>query len=374
MVAGEASGDILGAAVLNALTARGISFEALGVGGPRMQDAGFNTLHDMERLSVMGLIDPLLRLAELLSIRRSLRSSLPAANIDVFLGIDAPDFNLGLEIGLRSAGIPVAHLVSPSVWAWRRGRIRKIARAVDRMLTLFPFEEDVYRDEQIPVTCVGHPLADQIPMSVDRWEAREQLGIAPEATVIGLLPGSRTSEIKSMGGIFLRTMMEIQRTRSDVQFVLPAADATRRAQLEELLPEDTHSLLITDGESQRVMAASDGLLMASGTATLEAMLLKRPMVVAYRMGALSYAIISRLLHTPHIALPNLLAGTRLVPEYVQADATPEKLASAVLSQLENEAERQRVVDRFTELHSDLRRNAGDAAATAVVKLAGVVVS
>lgn len=369
IVAGEASGDILGASVLAALTQRGISVDARGVGGPRMQAEGFNSLYDMERLSVMGLIDPLLRLPELLRMRSTLRREMIASEVDVFLGIDAPDFNLGLELGLRGAGVRVAHLVSPSVWAWRRGRIHKIARAVDRMLALFPFETKVYEDHQIPVTFVGHPLADQIPMQSDRIAARESLGLPHEAKIIGLLPGSRSGEIKMLGDLFIQTAVTVSRSRSDIRFLLPAANSNIRSELERLaegfpgLP-----LRIIDGGSQTAMAAADCLLMASGTATLEAMLLKRPMVVAYRMGFLSHAIISRLLQTPYIALPNLLAGEELVPEFVQTAAYPAALAEAVLTQLDNESLRTTLVQRFAEQHEQLRRNAGDAVAAALLDL------
>ncbi len=372
MLAGEASGDILGAGLIEALQQRFRTVEVVGIAGSRMLALGAESLFPMERLSVMGLVEPLKRLPELLKIRRTLREHFIANPPDVFIGIDSPDFNLGLEEALRSAGIPTVHYVSPSVWAWRRGRIKKIARAVDHMLTLLPFEADFYREHQVPVTFVGHPLADEIPLDVDVAGARRALGLTQQDEVIALLPGSRGGEVRLLGPLFMQAALWCQQRRPGLKFVLPAASPERRDQLEQQLAQTPAlqelSLTILDGNSQQALAAADAVLIASGTATLETMLMNKPMVVAYKMAALSYAIFSRMLHTPWVSLPNLLAQKELVPEILQDDATPETLGAALLNYFHDPLLGDQLRREFSEMHQELRRNASDKAADAVCAL------
>ncbi|WP_288130553.1 lipid-A-disaccharide synthase [Microbulbifer sp.] len=376
MLAGEASGDILGAGLIAALQQRFDRIEVVGIAGPRMQALGAQSLFAMERLSVMGLVEPLRRLPELLKIRRSLRQYFIENPPDVFVGIDSPDFNLGLEEALRGAGIPTVHYVSPSVWAWRRGRIKKIARAVDHMLTLLPFEADFYREHDVPVTFVGHPLADDIPLEVDTDSARREIGLDTNDRVIALLPGSRGGEVRLLGPLFIRAAMWCHQRDSSIRFLLPAANAERKAQIEAQLQEISGvqqlPLTVLDGQSQTVLAAADVVLIASGTATLETMLMNKPMVVAYKMASLSYAIFSRMLHTPWVSLPNLLAQRELVPEILQDDATPEALGAALLNYFEDPLAQDQLQREFRELHQVLRRDASERAAEAVCRLIGAV--
>ena len=372
MLAGEASGDILGAGLIAALQKRFDRVEVAGIAGPKMQALGAQSLFPMERLSVMGLVEPLKRLPELLKIRRTLRQHFLDNPPDVFIGIDSPDFNLGLEEALKSAGIPTVHYVSPSVWAWRQGRIKKIARAVDHMLTLLPFEADFYREHEVPVTFVGHPLADDIPLEVDVVSARKKLGLSPTDEVVALLPGSRGGEVRLLGPLFLQAAIWCHQRRPELKFVLPAANAERRQQIETQLSAmagaESLPVSVLDGDSQTALAAADSVLIASGTATLETMLMGKPMVVAYKMAALSYAIFSRMLHTPWVSLPNLLAQKELVPEILQDDATPEALGAAILRYFDDPLLQDQLRREFSELHQQLRRDASEKAAEAVCRV------
>jgi lipid-A-disaccharide synthase len=373
IVAGEASGDILGADLIKALrtqSARAIEFR--GVGGALMLAEDFHTLFDIERLAVMGFVEPLKRLPELLKMRSSLRDHFLQWRADLVIGIDAPDFNLDLELWLRERGVKTAHYVSPSVWAWRQGRVHKIKRAVDLMLTLFPFEEQFYRDHAVPVVCVGHPLADQLPLQPDTAAARAQLRLEPTAAVVALLPGSRGSEVAQVGNDFLETAAWLVAHRENLQFVLPAANAARREQINALLQQRSDNLPITilDGQSQLAMTAADVVLMTSGTTTLEAMLLKKPMVVAYRMGKWSFALVKRLVNITMIALPNLLAQKKLVPECLQGDVRADVLGPLLLDELDNAALRDNLHREFLAIHQSLRRNASQCAAQALLKLTG----
>ncbi|WP_105103137.1 lipid-A-disaccharide synthase [Microbulbifer pacificus] len=372
MLAGEASGDILGAGLIAALRKRFPAVEVRGIAGPRMQALGAESLFPMERLSVMGLVEPLKRLPELLRIRRTLRENFLADPPDIFIGIDSPDFNLGLEEALRSAGIPTMHYVSPSVWAWRQGRIKKIARAVDHMLTLLPFEAEFYREHKVPVTFVGHPLADDIPLDVDVSAAKQVLGFSSEDEVVALLPGSRGGEVRLLGPLFLQAALWCYQRRPNLKFVLPAASPDRKSQIEQQLAQlpgiDALPLMVLDGNSQQALAAADAVLIASGTATLETMLMNKPMVVAYKMASLTYAIFSRMLHTPWVSLPNLLAQRELVPEILQDEATPEALGAALLNYFDDPLLGDQLRREFSELHQQLRRDASEKAADAVCKL------
>ncbi|MDG9924343.1 MULTISPECIES: lipid-A-disaccharide synthase [unclassified Pseudomonas] len=365
LVAGEASGDILGAGLMQALKTKHPEVEFIGVGGPRMEAEGLVSSFPMERLAVMGLVEVLGRLRELLGRRKRLIRELIAAKPDVFIGIDAPDFNLTLELKLRQAGIRTVHYVSPSVWAWRQKRVLKIREACDLMLTLFPFEARFYLDHQVPVRFVGHPLANTIPLQADREGAREALGLAPEDTVVALLPGSRGGEVSRLGELFLDAAERLRALRPGVQFVLPCANAERRAQLEAMLAGRNLPLRLLDGRSHEALAACDAVLIASGTATLEALLHKRPMVVAYKVAPLTYRILKRLVKSPYISLPNLLAERMLVPELIQDAATPDALAQTLAPLLDDGAVQ---TLGFDVIHRALRQDASEQAADALLKL------
>jgi lipid-A-disaccharide synthase len=367
LVAGEASGDILGSGLMQAIKQRYPDAEFIGVGGARMEAEGLKSYFPMERLAVMGLVEVLGRLFELLGRRRQLARDLIAAQPDVFIGIDAPDFNLGLELKLRRAGIKTVHYVSPSVWAWRQKRVLKIREACDLMLTLFPFEAKFYHEHQVPVRFVGHPLADAIPQQADRAAAREALDLPQDEPVIALMPGSRGGEVARLGELFLDAAIRLRALRPGVRFLLPCATPERRAQLEQMLAGRDLPLTLLDGRSHEVLAACDAVLIASGTATLEALLYKRPMVVAYRVAPLTYRILKRLVKSPYISLPNLLAERLLVPELIQDAATPDALAQAVAPLIDGG---QVQTEGFDVIHRALRCDASLSAADAVLKLAG----
>ncbi|RAI71579.1 lipid-A-disaccharide synthase [Pseudomonas fluorescens] len=368
LVAGEASGDILGAGLMRALKARHPAVEFIGVGGPLMQAEGLTPYFPMERLSVMGLVEVLGRLRELLARRKKLVADLIAAKPDVFIGIDAPDFNLNIELKLRQAGIKTVHYVSPSVWAWRQKRVLKIREGCDLMLTLFPFEARFYEEKGVPVRFVGHTLADAIPLEADRAAARAELGL-PDGPLVALMPGSRGGEVGRLGALFLDTAQRLRALRPGVRFVMPCASPQRRAQLEELLAGRDLPLTLLDGQSHLALAACDAVLIASGTATLEALLYKRPMVVAYRLAPLTFWILKRMVKSPYISLPNLLAQRLLVPELLQDDATVEALAQTLSPLIEGGEEQTR---GFDEIHRTLRLDASNQAADAVLTLIGQV--
>lgn len=370
VVAGEASGDLLGARVVSALRAATSDLVVEGVGGPQMESQGLQSMFPMERLSVMGLVDPLKRLPELLRIRRTLYRHFRDNPPDLFLGIDSPDFNLPLERRLRRAGVPTAHLVSPSIWAWRRGRIRNIRKSVDLMLCLLPFETDIYRRHDVPVRFIGHPAADEIPASPDQAAARASLGLAPQGQVLALLPGSRAAEIAALAPLFLHVADSLWRRNQQLAFVLPAANAARETELRQLL-RDYPQLPVTllQGQSREAMTAANAVLLASGTATLEAALLQRPMVVAYRMGALSWLLLSKLVRTDYVALPNILAGKALVPELLQGQATSAALLSALAPLLAGPDSVPRdTLQAFAGMRRELRRDCAAEAAAALLAL------
>ena len=372
IVAGELSGDLLGAGLIAALRAHYPQLRFIGIGGPAMLAQGFQTVAPMERLAVMGLVEVLRHLPDLLALRHQLYRQFVADPPLAFIGVDAPDFNLGLERRLRVHGIPAVHYVSPSVWAWRPWRVRKIARSVDLMLTLFPFEAAFYQKHGVPVRVVGHPLADAIPLRSDQAIARQALGLpAPgEAPVIALLPGSRLGEVNRLGPLLLDAAVWLNVRRSDLRFVLPAATPRLYEVLAEMRTERTPALPLTlvQGQSREVMAAADVVALASGTATLEAMLLKRPMVVAYRVAPMTAWLARRLVSVSHFALPNLLAGQELVPEFIQEAATVENLGLAILRWLEEPLAREHLTAEFDALHHELRRDASRQAAGAIVEL------
>lgn len=372
MVAGELSGDLLGAGLVAALRERYPQARFSGIGGPEMLAQGFQSLAPLERLAVMGLVEVLRHLPELLRIRRALYQHWLADPPQVFIGIDAPDFNLGLERRLRARGIPTVHYVSPSVWAWRPWRVRKIARAVSLMLTLLPFEEEFYRKHGVPVRHVGHPLADAIPLRSDPLLARQSLNLdwPADSVVVALLPGSRLGEVSRLGPVFLETARWLHVRRPELRFLIPAATPRLHEVLTALRDRyaPTLPLTLARGHSRAVMTAADVVLLASGTATLEAMLLERPMVVAYRVAPATAWIARRLLTVSHFALPNLLAGREVVPEFIQEAATVANLGPAVLRWLDDATARKELVTEFDALHVRLRRDANRQAAAAVAAL------
>lgn len=369
MVAGEASGDILGAGLIESLKQRYPNAVFEGIGGPLMIRQGLHSMFPMERLSVMGLVEVLGRVFELIGIRRTLREHFVLSPPDVFIGIDAPDFNLGLEAALHKAGIKTTHYVSPSVWAWRQKRVFKIAKAVDLMLTLLPFEAAFYKAHKIKVAFVGHPLADAIPLDPQTAQARVKLELDPGGTFVAILPGSRSGEVKYIGPSFIEAARNIYNKKPETRFIIPCVNAQRRSQIEHLLQSASESLPIKliDGNSRDVMAASNAVILASGTAALEAMLLKKPMVVAYKVSWLTHAIMKRLLKVAYVSLPNLLANKGLVPELIQDAAEPEAIADNLLKSLEPDLA-DNLEREFRALHNTLKRDASDVAADAVSSL------
>ncbi len=375
IVAGEASGDILGSSLIQAIKVKCPDTLFEGIGGPLMLQQGFNSHFPMERLAVMGFVEPLKRLPELLGIRRRIKGHFISNPPDLFIGIDSPDFTLTIELALREAGILTAHYVSPSVWAWRQGRIKKIAKSVDRMLTLLPFEAAFYHQHNVPVTFVGHPLADQFTLDSGELEnqkiqARKRLQLNPKDTVVALLPGSRSGEVSLLGQPFIDTARWCLHHCAGLKFIIPAANEERKIQLQALLEQHGKDLPVTlvDGQSQAVMTAADVVLMASGTTTLEALLLKKPMVVAYRLTTFTYMIVSRLVKLPFFSLPNLLAGEELVPEVLQNDVRPEMLGPLILERLQDELQRQRLTERFSAIHKALKLNASERAADVLLTM------
>lgn len=374
LVANEPSGDLLGAALARAIHNQCPEARFVGVAGPRMREAGCETLFDMERLSVMGLTEVLAHLPELLGLRRQLREYFIANPPAVFIGVDAPDFNLGLERRLRERGIKTVHLVSPTVWAWRAGRVKGIRRAVDQMLCIFPFEEDFLRRHGVPATYVGHPLADEIPLEVDRVEARAALGLSMDAPIIALLPGSRAGEMRRLAAPFIATARHCLQSRPELLFVVPLVNARLRALFEAELQRLDPDLPITlvDGRSREAIAAADVVLTASGTATLETLLLKRPMVVAYRLHSLTYHLVKwlKLVKVPYVAMANLLTGRALAPEFLQGDCRPECLAPALLAYLNDTPRVTAIQAEYERIHRALRRDAAATAARTLLELIG----
>lgn len=368
LVAGEASGDQLGAALVEQLRRRYPQARFVGIGGKRMQEAGVDAWWDAQELAVMGLFEVLAHFPRLLKIRRALRRRLLALQPDVYVGIDAPDFNLGLEIKLRRAGIRTVHYVSPTVWAWRKKRVRKIGRAADLVLCLFPFEPGFYEGHGVAASYVGHPMADQIDADTDPAAARVALGLAPEATTIALLPGSRVSEVSRLAEPMIEAVRLLRVRRPNLQFVAAAASepvgAIFRQAMQDLGSEE---ITLVPNRPRQVMAAGDVVLCASGTATLETMLVNRPLVMVYRIAASTFWLVKnlRVIKRQLFALPNILAGEALVPELVQEEATGERMAAEIERWLDDPGLRTRLHHRFNELHSELRCEASERAAAAV---------
>ena len=368
MVAGEASGDLLASLLLQAMRRRWPAMVAGGIGGPKMEQKGFEAWWPSDRLAVRGYVEVLRHYRGISRIREALAERLLAHPPRAFIGIDAPDFNLGLEERLKRRGIPSIHFVCPSIWAWRGGRVKRIARSTDHVLCLFPFEPELLHAHGVAATYVGHPLADVIPMEPDRLAARQALTLPAQATVVALLPGSRRSEIQYIAPALMQAARLLQAARPDIRFVLPVAPG-----LDSLLQPlaATHGppgLQLLPGRSHEALAACDLTLIASGTATLEAALFKRPMVIAYRMHPLSWQLMKRMAYQPWVGLPNILCRDFVVPELIQEACTPQRLAQEALRWLDQDARREQVHQRFTALHHQLRCDTATRATDAIAKV------
>lgn len=374
IIAGEVSGDILGAGLIHALKARYPHAKFIGIGGERMIAEGFETLFDMEELSVMGLVEVLKHLPRLLNIRRSIIEQLSALKPDVFIGIDAPDFNLDVELKLKQRGIKTIHYVSPSVWAWRQKRVYKIAAATNLVLAFLPFEKAFYDRFNVPCRFIGHTMADAIPLKPNRDEACQLLNLDPTQRYVAMLVGSRGSEVEFLSEPFLQTAQLLHQRYPDVKFLVPLINQKRRQQFEQIKQRVAPELemILLDGNARAAMIAAEATLLASGTAALEAMLCKSPMVVGYRMKPFTYFLAKRLVKTKYVSLPNLLADEMLVPELIQEDCNPTKLAeklSLYLSEDKSAVQNRHVLlQRFTELHQMIQCNADQQAAQAVIDL------
>jgi lipid-A-disaccharide synthase len=371
IVAGESSGDTLGAALINALRARVPDLKCFGVAGPKMIAAGCEAWASSEELAVMGFTEPLRHLPRLVKLRSMLTSRLLALRPDVFVGIDAPAFNLGLEKRLKEGGLKTVQYVSPQVWAWRQGRVRTIGKACDLVLCLLPFETEFYAQHSVKAVFVGHPLADQIPLEVDRSAAREQLGIDTATTVVALLPGSRMGEVERLGSDFAAAAAWIGGRRPDIRFIAPMASARVRATFERQVASGSNTSAITllDGGAQLALAAADAAIVASGTATLETLLTGRPMVVAYRVSAVTAFLLRTLglVKVPYFSQPNLLVGRRLVPEFLQEEVSGAALGAALLQEIEDPRHVSELSSEFRKVHELLRRGGAERAATAILE-------
>ncbi len=371
IVAGEASGDLLGSHLVRALKEKLPEIEFVGVGGPKMQSAGVTSLFQMEKLAVMGYVEVLKRYFQIIAIRRKLIRYFKSNPPDIFIGVDAPDFNLDLERELKKAGIPAIHYVSPSIWAWRGERIHKIRKSCTKVLALFPFEKELYDKAGIDADYVGHPLADMVPESADRTAMRRNMKLPLDAKIFAFLPGSRQSELQYMADTFIQTAMLVREKWSDARFLVPLASRETRALFEEAIyrnhAEDIAFTLFF-GHAVDAMIASDIVLVASGTATLEAALLKRPMVITYKMAPLTYSLKKRKKYQPYVGLPNILSGKFVVPELLQDEATPENLSRALINLMQDEAVIRKLEDVFAEMQRSLRQNTAEKASLAILPL------
>jgi len=368
LVAGEASGDQLGARLIEQLHKLYPNAHFSGIGGPQMIAAGLNTWFPSEKLSVMGLVEIIAHLPELLRIRREVIRRTKLLQPDCFIGIDAPDFNLKIENRLKRAGIRTVHYVSPSIWAWREKRAEKIGKSADLVLCLFPMEPAIYARYGVKATFVGHPLADEFPLKADKVLARKKLNLPPDSIILALLPGSRISEIQKLGSIFIQAVSLFKDKISSLKIIAPMANKSCLNAFSDLVSDKAITLI--EGESHLVLQAADVALLASGTAALEALFAKTPMVVGYRINGFSYRLIRwfKLMKTPYYSLPNILTGQKLVPEFIQQECTPENLASALLSLLENRQAHKELILEFERIHIQLQQNASHSAAYAIYQL------
>ena len=368
IVAGEASGDLLGSHIIQALKKKRTDIEFVGIAGPKMMSEGALSLFSMERLSVRGYVEVIKHLFSLLRLRRQLLKHFMSNRLDLFIGIDAPDFNFWLERKLKRNGIKTIHYVSPSVWAWRKNRIKKIKNAVSHMLALFPFEPALYHGAGIPVTYVGHPLADILPMEPDTSAAREGLKLKSSALVVAMLPGSRQSEVQQHAELFVKTAKLIYAEYPNAIFLVPLITRETRRIFELAIFHENESLpiQILFGHAHDAMEASDVVIVASGTATLEAALLKKPMVITYRMSKVSWQILKRMRLQPYVGLPNILAEKFIVPELLQDDSTPEKLAEATIKLISDTTYILKIKAEFTKIHFSLKQNSAEKAANVIL--------
>ncbi|CAM3854622.1 lipid-A-disaccharide synthase [Rahnella bruchi] len=371
LVAGETSGDILGAGLIRALKKHHPDARFVGVAGPLMQAEGCEAWYEMEELAVMGVVEVLERLPRLLKIRKDLTQRFSELKPDVFVGIDAPDFNITLEGRLKQRGIRTIHYVSPSVWAWRQKRVFKIGKATDLVLAFLPFEKAFYDKFNVPCRFIGHTMADAMPLHPDKQAARLALGIPDDVHCLALLPGSRHAEVEMLSADFLKTALQLRETYPDLHIVVPLVNAKRREQFERIKAEIAPDLPahLLDGQGREAMIASDAALLASGTAALECMLAKCPMVVGYRMKPFTFWLAERLVKTPYVSLPNLLARREIVTELLQTECVPEKLSAALLPLLAGGEKSHALRETFLELHESIRRDADEQAAQAVMELA-----
>lgn len=370
MVAGEASGDLLASHLIAALKARLPGARFFGIGGPKMAAQGFDAWWPLEKLAVFGYVEALKHYREIAGIRRQLKKQLLANPPDVFIGVDAPDFNLGLEAELKRRGITTIHYVSPSIWAWRGGRIKKIQRAVSKVLALFPMEPPLYKKEGIPVAYVGHPLADAIPLETDKLAVREKLGLPADGPIFALLPGSRQSELEHMADTFVQTAKLVREHLPKAQFVVPLVTRETRLLFEGAIYRQEATDIpfrLLFGHAQDALGAADVSLVASGTATLEAALIKRPLVITYKMAKGSYWLMKRMGYQPYVGLPNVLAGRFVVPEILQDAATAEHLADALIKLYEDKDGAAELAEVFTDIHLQLKQNTAEKAAAAVIE-------
>ena len=371
IVAGEKSGDILGAGLISALSNKYPDAEFAGIGGPDMIALGFNSLAEMDRLSVMGFVEPLSRLPELFALKKRLKQFFAERRPLVFIGIDNPDFNLRLEEELKLDKIKTVHYVSPSLWAYRERRIHAVKRAVDLMLTLFPFETAVYTQHGVDVKCVGHPLADTIGFEDKKLFSREQFGLNRDDDLVTLMPGSRGGEIKRLAPVFFAAAVESLATCPQLKFLVPTSSAENKAQVVALLREESiipgEQFILVD-DSHAAISAADLVVLSSGTATLEVLLLRRPMIVGYKLAAITFAIASRLVKIPYVALPNLLAGRQLVPEYIQHDLTVKKVREGIVRHMTGGEDYEATMLEFEQIHKSLRLGASSAAGLAIASL------
>ena len=375
IVAGEPSGDLLGAHLMRALLAQRPGLRFVGIGGPKMEAAGAEVLFPMEKLAVRGYVEVIKHYWEIVGIRRKLRDHFLRHPPAAFIGVDAPDFNLGLELDLRRAGIPTVQYVAPAVWAWRRERVQTVKHATTLLLTLFPFEARIFEKEGVSVRYVGHPLADMLEELPPMDAVREELRIATHIPVVAMLPGSRVSELENMAELFIRTAVKLNEAIPGIRVLVPFASLTTKKLFESALgrvaPEELNLTMLI-GHSLEAMAAANAVLVASGTATLEAALLKRPMVITYKVSRLSYWVLKRRAYQPFLGLPNILAGEQVVPELIQDAATPEALSEALLTLLRDEDVRDTLDARFESMRRALRQNTAEKAAAAVLPLLGRV--
>jgi lipid-A-disaccharide synthase len=369
IVAGEASGDLLGGHLIEALNQQRSDLEFFGIAGPLMMREGAKSLYPMEKLSVRGYLEVIKHLPELIKLRKNLLKQILDAKPDIFIGIDAPDFNFWLERKLKKQGIPTIHYVSPSIWAWRGGRIKKIKRSVSHMLALFPFEPALYEQVDLPVTYVGHPLADELPINPNKSATRQMLKLEQDELIIAMLPGSRNSEVAQHAELFVKTAELISHYHKNVKFLVPLITRQTRTMFEKAIRMHAIgplNMLLLFGHAHDAMEAADFVIVASGTATLEAALLKKPMIITYRMSQASWLLLKQMHYLPYVGLPNVLANKFIVPELLQNEATPEKLAEKMNEMLADKVHLNEINQTFTEMHHTLKQDSAKKSAEVVL--------